>query len=193
MKNIEKLRGQTAFWLILLFIIAWTVLLFNYTPQEIVEVLGVNNTYLVGFVVSVLGAFSSLTTFSTYPAIITLAAGQVNPFLLGAVAGVGLAIGDTFFFFFGLTARGVVSKKFKRRLEVIIRWLKRRSQLFLHFFIFIYVGFTPFPNNVLTGLLALSDYPFKKLAPPLFLGDMLLPILVAYLSYQGVDLLINNE
>jgi membrane protein YqaA with SNARE-associated domain len=182
-----KIKKQGFFWLALLFVIGWTLLLWNMSPEEIVESLGVANTYLVAFLISIMGALSSLTTFSTYPAIVALAAGEVNPLFLGIAAGLGLAAGDIFFYFFGISARNVASEKVIKWVEKILKWLMDRSKLFIQFFIFFYVGFTPFPNNILTGLLALREYPFKKVVVPLVLGDLVLPITVAYLTYKGWD------
>ncbi len=189
----RRLRQKMPFWLALAFVFSWTVVLLNYTPAELVEKLGVANSYGVAFLVSVFGAFSSFTTFSTYPMVVMLAAGRINPFILGAVAGVGLAVGDIFFYFFGLAARGATTNQLQQRVRRALTWLKKRSDLFIQFFIFFYVGFTPFPNNVLTGMLALDKYPFKKVVLPLVLGDLILPIVAAYLSYKGVDLIIGDE
>ena len=185
--NNNILRRGVPFFVILLFIIGWTLLLYFYGPKEIVRLLGVQNSYLMAFLISMFGAFSSFTTFSTYPAVVTLAAGKINPYFLGIVAGLGLSVGDVLFFYFGVTARGVVSKKFKERLENILEWLKDKPDFFIQAFIFFYVGFTPFPNNVLTGSLALIAYPFRKVVLPLVLGDLVLPTLAACLTYYGVE------
>ena len=101
----KSIKRSLLFWIILAFVVAWTVLLFFFSPKEIVEMIGVNNSYLVIFLVAVIGAFSSFTTFSAYPVIVTMAAGKLDPLLIGVVAGIGLAIGDTFFYFFGVCAQ----------------------------------------------------------------------------------------
>jgi len=168
-------------------VLGWTIMLFYFAPKELVEQIGVSNSYLIVFLVAVIGAFSSFTTFSAYPVIVTMAAGKLDPLLLGVVAGIGLAIGDTFFYYFGVSARGVASKKLKNWLSNTLKWLKKKSDHFIQLFIFGYVGFTPFPNNILTGLLALSKYPYRKVALPLILGDLVLPIVAAYLSAKGVE------
>ena len=175
------------FIVVLFFIIGWTVLLYFYNPEEIVGLLGVHNSYVMAFLISMFGAFSSFTTFSTYPAVITLAAGKINPYFLGVAAGIGLSIGDILFFYFGVTVRGVVSETFKERLQKILKRLKNKPDYIIQAFVFLYVGFTPFPNNVLTGSLALIAYPFKKVALPLILGDLVLPTLAAVLAYYGAD------
>ncbi|MFZ6050745.1 hypothetical protein [Halocola ammonii] len=183
----KSLKRSLPFWGILAFVVGWTVLLFYFSPREIVEMIGVSNSYLVVFLVAVIGAFSSFTTFSAYPVIVTMAAGKLDPLFIGLVAGIGLAIGDTFFYYFGVSARGVASSKLKNWLSNTLKWLKKKSDLVIQLFIFGYVGFTPFPNNILTGLLALSNYPYRKVALPLILGDLVLPIVAAYLSAKGVE------
>ena len=180
-------RYWLPFSLVLLFILAWTVLLFKYTPEEIVERLGLSNSYIVTFLLSMISAFTSVTTFSAYPAIVTLALGEMDPLSLGLVAGAGIAIGDILFFYFGYTVRGITTEKFKKKLTRVLEKVKKRSDLLIQFIIYIYVAFTPFPNNLLTGSLALIGYPFKKVVVPLVLGDITLPVVVAYIVYSGFD------
>lgn len=176
------------FTLLLFFIISWSVLLYFHPPEELVDIIGITNSYIVGFLISILGALSSFTTFSTYPAIVSLAIGDINPFILGMASGIGLAIGDMLFFYFGYTARGVVSKKLKNKLEKVLTWLRGKSEIYVQAFIFIYVAFTPFPNNLLTGSLAVIGYPIKKVAPPLIAGDLVLPTLAAWLAFNEIEL-----
>ena len=187
--NNLRTRRILMFVVILLFIIGWTVLLYHYRPRQIVNMLGVRDSYLTAFLISLFGAFSSFTPFSTYPAIIALGAGKVNPFILGAIAGIGLTIGDVLFFYFGITARAFTTEKFQEKLKQWLIWLQSKPDIYIYVFIFLYVGFSPFPNNALTGTLALMGYPLRKLLLPLLLGDMALPILLAYLAYRGVELL----
>ncbi|MDX1629993.1 MAG: hypothetical protein R3345_14895 [Fulvivirga sp.] len=183
----KRLQHWIPFGLVLLFIIGWTILLHLYSPEELVDWLGVRNSYLVAFLVSVIGALSSFTTFSTYPAIVTLASGSdIQPVLLGICAGIGLTIGDILFYYLGFTARGVASEKMKDKLEKILKWVAKKGQVYISIFIFIYIGMTPFPNNLLTGSLAVIGYPLKKVIVPLTLGDIFLPLLAAWLAYQGI-------
>lgn len=176
---------------VVVFVLGWGILLYHYPPDELVDLIGVRNSYLVGFLVGVFGALSSFTTFSTYPAIVTLAAGDINPYLLGIVTGLGLSLGDVLFYYFGFTARGVVPEKYKSRLEDILTGLKGHSTFFIQVFVFVYVGFTPFPNNILTGSLAVIGYPVKRVLIPLILGDIFLITIASWMSSVGIDYFFN--
>jgi hypothetical protein len=173
---------------IIFFIIAWTILLILYSPKEIVEFIGITNGYILTFLVAVMGALSSITTFSIYPMIITFALGDLNPYLLGLIAGAGLAIGDSIFYYFGWEVRSIVKGKFKKLLNKFFKWLVKRPYWQVMIMIYIYVGFTPFPNNLLTGTLAVSGYSYKKIYLPVILGDLTLPMIIILLAKKGVNI-----
>ncbi|MBD3313662.1 hypothetical protein GF345_04430 [Candidatus Woesearchaeota archaeon] len=182
---LNKIRRYSTFFAMLAFIIIWTVLVFAVGPRNLVEMMGVHQTYLVVFFLAIFGALSSLTTVSIYPAIGTFAAGGTNPLILGIVSGIGLTIGDSFFFFFGKEARVFFSRKNKQRLRRFIKRVEKRRWL-IPIVTYIYVAFTPFPNNVLIGALAVTGYRFRKLLPPLLLGDLTLPLVVSFLTVYGM-------
>ena len=172
----------------LLFMIFWTVLIYMYNPEEIVRAVGINSGYLIIFIIAIIGAFSSFTTLTIYPAVATFALGDMHPLVLGLVAGIGLTIGDTVFYLFGSRIRAYTSMRFKVKLERFMQKIQPEPQWLVPSFIYFYVGFTPFPNNVLTGLLAVTGYPFNKVITPLFLGDLTLPLLAAYMFSRGMEL-----
>jgi membrane protein YqaA with SNARE-associated domain len=173
---------------IIFFIILWTVLSILYTPKEIVEFVGITNGYILTFLVAVMGALSSITTFSIYPMIITFALGDLNPLLLGIIAGIGLSIGDFIFYYFGFEIKGIIKGKLRKFLKKFFNWLVKRPPWQVFGLVYLYVGFTPFPNNLLTGTLAVSGYPFKKIIIPVAMGDITLPLLIIYLARAGVEI-----
>lgn len=78
-----KIYGPFLF--LILFTIGW-VFLFRYiSPEEIVERVGVKNTYVVAFVTALLCGFSSFTGSTFYLVIGTLAYGGANPLYIGAI------------------------------------------------------------------------------------------------------------
>ncbi len=178
-------RRYIIFFAMLAFIVFWTSLIVFIGPKELVSTLGVGETHLAVFLLAVFGALSSLTTFSIYPALGTFAAGGMNPVSLGIIAGIGLTIGDSFFFLFGRKLRILFSESSKKRLDKLLRRIEKRPRL-MPLIVYAYVAFTPFPNNVLTGGLALTGYRFRKLILPLWLGDMTLPAIVSMLAAYSI-------
>ncbi len=92
-----------------------------------------------------------------------------------------MTIGDSFFYFFGNRLRYFISESFKYKLESLIKNTEKRGWL-ISLVIYIYVAFTSFPNNVLTGALAITGFKFRKVIIPLLLGDMTLPLIVVFLT-----------
>lgn len=176
------------FVLLSLFIMGFFALYVFYSPKELILHLGVRNSFVILFFVSLVGAFTSMTKFSAYPMIVALVAGNMSFFNVGMVAGLGLAAGDTLFFLFGYSARELTNHKWKDKLRNILAKLQSINDWLVQGLIFIYVGASPFPNNLLSGSLAFTGYPFKKVIAPLVLGDMAFCMLVSWLAFRGINL-----
>lgn len=174
--------------LVLVFIILLIVFLINNRPGKIVDMIGVHNGYIAAFLIAFFGGLATFTFVSVYPAVIALALGGLNPILLGIIAATGLTIANVFFFYFGVKGRDAAetSRFFKRFSLGISRWFERLPEWAVPVFIWVYVGLTPFPNNILTASGGLLDIPFKKLVIPLYIGNLTLMILFAYLATLGI-------
>lgn len=169
---------------LLIAIVGWTLVLMFFRPSEIVAWLGVTNSYLVAFLISIFGAIASITPVSTYPGIYTMAAGGIHPLLLAPIAAAGLTIGDYIFVFFGLSARGALSERITDKIENVMRWLNDKPTRFIQVFIFVWVGFLPIANNLLTAPLAMTGFHPRKMFVPLVLGNLMLPLLATSLAYH---------
>jgi len=186
MSFVKKNRTLIIFLLIL---IGWVVFLSFVSPEEIIKTIGINNGYLVAFVVALLGGVSTLTAGSFYLLIITLALGGLNPILLGIVTGPALTVGDGIFFFLGSKAVNALPKYFKDRLVKLSQWINGKYSWLIPILIYFYAGFSLLPGDILMLVLALADYPFKKTIIPLFLGNITLITIMAYLTIQGAKIL----
>ncbi|MBW2997041.1 VTT domain-containing protein [Candidatus Woesearchaeota archaeon] len=182
----KRTRNYALFFILLIFIVFWSALLYFITPQELVEIIGVKNGYILSFLFGVFGEAATLTAISYYPAIITLAAGGLNPFLLGVIAGTGMTIGNSLYFYFGVQGRGIMPERLEKRAERLLEWINKRPRWLVQILIFLYVGFTPFPNNLLTVSGGVAGYPFKRIIVPLLLGNIVLTSSLAYLTALGL-------
>ncbi len=182
-------KKKTAFGLFVAILLAWTVLLWTVGPEQMVSYIGVQNGYLIGFFLATFGGMSTLSSASYFATIITLAAGGLNPYLLAVVAGFGLLIGDSLFFYLGKSGRTAFSDQFHERLDRLTRWIMRRPNWLVPIIVYIYVGFTPLPNDIFMIALALSGYPYKKMVIPLLLGDITIVLITALLASHGIQFL----
>jgi len=118
-----------------------------------------------------------------------MAAGGLNIFILAAIAGIGAALGDSFFFFLGFKGRKISSPSFKKRLDRFSKWLRRLPNWTIPFFAFIYAGFIPLPNDVMMISLALGKYKFRKIIPFVLAGDIVLMLIISFLAKEGINLI----
>ncbi|MDO8569560.1 MAG: hypothetical protein Q7R89_02165 [bacterium] len=173
------------YWMIfflIAFLSAFVLILVFITPEEIVDYVGVENTYVVSFLLAVFGGLSTVTGISFFASVVTFSSGGANPLFLGLFGGLGIFISDTIFFF--VARYGI--QIFKERVKPLSLWLvskmKKVSLSIILVGVYIYIGFTPFPNDILMVALVFIGMPFKRLAPVLLTGSITIVMLTAYLG-----------
>ena len=173
---------------IILFIVLWSIVFLVYEPAEVVQFIGVENGYILTFIIAFIGALTSITPVSIYPMLITMALGDLSPIPLIISAAAGLTLGDSLFYILGMEVRPLVKSKTKKKFNNVLKWVKNKPAWLVPVIIYFYIGFTPFPNNLLSGALAVTGYPFRKYIIPLFLGDLTLPVIIILLASRGINL-----
>lgn len=186
MAQLTRRRG----WTILLataFLAGWLVVVLRVPPEQLVRGLGVENAYLLVLFLSVIGALGSMTTFSSYPAVVTFAAGGMSIPMLGLLSAIGLTIGDALFYFLVGEVTGLLRGSAKEKATRVGEWLESRPRWVIPVVTYAWVGLLPLANNILTGALALTGYRFRRIVLPIFLGNATFPTIVAYLASTGVE------
>lgn len=184
---ISMKKRYFAIFSILALIIGWSILLAQYSPQAIIEWLGVSNAYLVAFLVATFGGVSTITATSYYATVATLAAGGINPFLLAIIAGIGITIGDGIFYYLGTRGYEVLSGKPKHWAQKAHAWIDNRPDWALPVLVYAYTGLTPLPNDVFMIALGLSRFKFNRILLALILGNITLTFIVALAGAYGVE------
>lgn len=178
----SKIRRNTIFiaLALLAFVALWTWLLLTYGADAIVEYIGAENGYLVMFLVALFGGMSSFSGVTYVATIITLAGGGLNPLFLALAAGAGTTIGDTVYYLIGrYGVREVAESYFAHQVGRLTMWLSTKPRWMVFLGSYLYTGFTPLPNDVLTITLGLTHQPLKVVLPALALGNATLTYLVA--------------
>lgn len=159
-----------------LILVGWAVFFYFVPPEILVDKIGVQNTYLAAFLLSVVGGFSSITGTSLYATLAAFAhSGEVNTFMLGIVSGLGLFLSDSLFYFIADYGHGILLKstaRWKTVFEKMRRWVRIAPDWLVYAGIFLYVAFAPIPNDILLAVLVLSGYSYRQFAFYLFLGDL---------------------
>ncbi|MCF7860995.1 hypothetical protein K9M79_02025 [Candidatus Woesearchaeota archaeon] len=160
-------------------------------PQVLVESIGIENGYILGFIVAFFGGFSAGTSVSAISFLMALVAGGLDPLLLGLIAGISLAIGDSIMFFAGLKGREIISGKWKHRMERLAdytdskKWIKGS----IPFLSYLYIGFAPLPNDIMILFLAIIKCPRKIVWSVIVLGDLTFALMITHLAAYGVQLI----
>lgn len=136
--------------------------------------MGYAGALLAGF----LGA--SIPFFPSY-ILIPLIATQLNPFVVGVVAGVGAGIGQYLHYYIGLGGRRLFSPDTRARFE---KWRIRYGKY--GFWLIIALAATPLtPDDVLWIPLGLMRYPRAKALAAGITGKTMLSLVYAYAGFYG--------
>ena len=85
-------------------------------------------------------------------------------------------------FFIGLKGRELIVGKWKKRIDKFSKFVNEKAHKFIPFITYLYIGFTPFPNDLIILSLAAIDYPKKKVYFLIILVDLTFAILLAVLA-----------
>lgn len=171
---------KLVFMVLLIILIAVSVLLFIFDPQVIVDYIGLHNVYLSLFVISLFSGVSTLTSVPYLATLYALAQTTASPLLLGIAGGLGIFVGDVFYYYLGHSGRQIISGRPKQYVDKFANWLGKRSDKFAEIISYLYTGFTPLPNDILMLAMSLGKVPFNKIAIPVLIGTVQLSILLAY-------------
>jgi hypothetical protein len=160
-------------------ILGISFLLYFIPADRIVEYVGVKNSYAAVFAVAAIGGLSTLTGTVLYAAIATFAAGGANPILIGLCAGIGIFLSDSIFFMLASYGRKSLPESWEPRIRRIQQYIEHFPQWVVLIAVYICIGLTPMPNDIVMIILALSGYRYIQIAPVLFAGGITIAMIVA--------------
>lgn len=180
-----KIKKRISITIIIIFFILWTIFVYYFSPEKIVEKIGIENSYLLAFTLALIGGISIFFPIPYYLFVFTLGAGGVNPILLGLSSAVGVIIGESTSYFLGYTGREITSEKVKKQLDKFYKWCITRKPALLPIIFFLYGVFIPLPNDIITVSMGMAHYPYKKVMIPLGLGNIIFNIALASAGFYG--------
>jgi len=137
--------------------------------------------YLGMFVVSLVGNATILFPIPAVVLTFTMAP-FLNPWILGAVAGLGAAIGELTGYALGRGGSKILDKKNKEWLKKAKKW-EHKHGMFIVIFLF---ALTPLPDDIVGILAGLVKYDLKHFFIATLLGKLLLYIAVALAGFYGI-------
>jgi membrane protein YqaA with SNARE-associated domain len=172
---------------IVLFIISWSVLLYYYSPEDIVNFVGIENVYAFIFLIALVGGVSTFTSTTFYTALITISLGGVNTITVALLASIGLTIGDLLFYYLGSQSKKCIKERYESKINRFVSYMERTGDTIVMFLIFLY-SLAPLPSDILAIALAIVEFPFKKMIVPLLVGNFILIVALVELSKLGYSL-----
>jgi len=178
----QHLKNYKTLYLVLAVLAGVALVLYQYPPNTIVDYIGVENSYLAVFLIAAIGGLSSITSSVFYAAVATFSAGGANPWLLGLIGGIGIAIGDSIVF--GLFYYGVqdVTRSWRDRVEKARSKINTYPRWAIYLGLFVILGVSPFPNDIVMFALVLLGFQFIKVAPILILSGITITTITAFLG-----------
>lgn len=182
-----KTKDVVVFSVLLISVIVFIWFLRIYSPENIVEFIGVENVYIVTFLFALFGGVSFLTAAYFYATYAIFVLGGFSPWTLAIFAAAGLTIGDLFFYYLGLKG-SVFTKNYFSKPENIkkLEWFERKIEKREFLFIYLYAGFAPFPKDILSFALGIFNRKVKRIVLPLFLGNFTYNVIIGYLIIWGL-------
>jgi membrane protein YqaA with SNARE-associated domain len=178
---------STAVFISLLIIITLvSVVSYYISPSEIVENIGIHNTYWLILLVGIVSGVSTFTSTGFLAVYVTLVLGGSNPFLLGLSAGLALTVGDTLFYYLGRNGSRSLPDGIRKYFERAKQWFGTKPKWVLSLCIYLYTGFTPFPGDILNIFLGMSNFRYKEIILPIILGNITLMVIVGHLALSGI-------
>ena len=173
-KNYYTFGGIVAFFIFI------NILLYFFGTDTIVSFIGVENTYIIVFIIATIGGLSTVTGVALFTSIATFASGGSEPLFLALAGGTGIFISDSIFYFLALYGRKSVPREWEKNLSKMAAWIEKYPPWAILLGVYVYIGFTPLPNDLLAIALVVGKYTYKKIAPVLLIGSFTIAFLTAY-------------
>ncbi|OGG72741.1 hypothetical protein A3A38_03715 [Candidatus Kaiserbacteria bacterium RIFCSPLOWO2_01_FULL_53_17] len=156
---------------------------YSSSAESIIRFVGAENAYVLIFT---LAFFGGLTTFSGIPyhlVLVTLAAGGLNPFLLGMTTAVAVSLGDCTSYFVGYYGRTLMPARVEAALQRL-SGLQERYPRLVPLVIFGYGALVPFSSDLITIPMGFLRYPLWRVMIPLGLGTAIFNMTLAYFATE---------
>lgn len=142
------------------------------------------------FLISLIGALSVFFPIPYTVVIFTLGGLKVGeawvfePLWIAVAAGTGSAVGELSGYLLGLGGRKVISGKYKRRMELLVKFFNKFGPVAIFLF-----ALTPLPDDLLFIPLGVMRYSIVKTLVPAFIGKFFMNLIVAYSGRFSIQIL----
>ncbi len=157
------------------------VFIFFIGPETLVDYIGVQNAYVLMFLVAAIGGLSTFNSVPYLAVLFVLANTGVDPLWLGVVSAIGVMCGDSFSYVLGRSGGSVIPDSFQFVFKNIRQFALEHPRLYPGF-CFLYGALCPLSNDFVTISAGIANISYKKVMVPLALGNIVFSIGFAYVS-----------
>ena len=182
--NFNRKKSRIIFVFLALFIVSWSVLLSLYTPEQIVEMIGIQNIYIFVFILAITVGVSVFTTTLFYTSLVAISLGGVNLVWISFLASVGLLSGDLVFYYLSKAGSRCVPKEYEGIVVRLLEWTKQYNDNKIILLIFFYSA-APLPSDAISIFLGIISFPIRKMVLPLVLGKFINILVLLELAAIG--------
>ncbi len=141
--------------------------------------------YLGIFLVSLLGATSIFIPIpSTVVIFIISGSSAFEPLWIAVAAGLGAVLGEFSGYLIGLGGRRVISEKYKKKMDILMRLFKKYGPVVIFGF-----ALTPLPDDLLFIPLGVMRYGIVQAFIPALLGKFLSNLIIAYAGRFSIEII----
>jgi membrane protein YqaA with SNARE-associated domain len=165
--------------------ILWSFMLYYFSPDKIVEIIGINNSYVLLLIFGFLGGTSIFFPFPYYLFVLTFSGGGLNPFLIGFLTGTGVMLGDCTSYFVGYIGREIAPKGLLSVFKRVYEWGLKKPKWILPSLLYLYTAIFPLPNDFILVPLGMTRYPFLRVIIPMWLGSITFNTILAITGFYA--------
>ncbi|MFM2424039.1 MAG: hypothetical protein RLZZ70_428 [Candidatus Parcubacteria bacterium] len=182
----NKLHNKIVVWLILGVVIACSIWITITPADTLIGYFGTENIFVFMYLIAFIGSISTFASIP-YPLILLgLAAGGIDPLLIGIVSALGVMTADSFTFLVTKQGRALLSDKLLTAAEQLGTRINAHPRL-LTPGLMLYGTIAPLSNDFAVITLATMRYSYWRVIPPLAIGNIIYNIGIAYLGVYSYD------
>ncbi|MEM4311236.1 MAG: VTT domain-containing protein [Nitrososphaerales archaeon] len=148
---------------------------------QIVLTLGYLGAFLSGFLGSSSLFISVFPSFIVVPFLAT----QLNPLLIGILAGLGAGLGQFLHYYVGLGGRKFLGSFSFKRLDKYLELMKNKLQRYTTLIVFLFAVTPLTPDDIIWIPLGLMRHPKLKPLLAAMAGKVILNLIYAYAGFYG--------
>jgi membrane protein YqaA with SNARE-associated domain len=135
------------------------------------------------FIISLIGAMSIFFPIP-YTVVIFALGEKFEPLWIAVAAGIGSAIGEFSGYLLGVGGRKVISEKYKKKMDFLVRVFNKYGAITIFLF-----ALTPLPDDLLFIPMGVMRYSIVKAFIPALIGKFCMNLIVAYSGRFSIQII----